>query len=357
MLSVFAVVGYFTKDFKTVTISYKGELYEITTRAETVAAAIEDAGIVIEDKDRVNYDLTCNLDDVDEVITVTKPIILTVTMANEVRIITTYSDNISGILSDNGIDINDPDVSVDVDNENTPGNDDWDGDTGDNDNVYNEVTPDEIIDVVIKSTKTVEESETLWFDTVYVNDSSLYKGEYEIVTEGQNGFIKRVYSVDYEDGVEVSRTLVSEVKTEPVNKVVAVGTKIYFTNSRGGNDSYTASYEMVATAYAPTPENWGYATASGNRARDGVVAVDTDVIPLGTKLYVKSNAEGVPDYGYCIAWDIGGAIQNMRIDLFMESESDCHEFGMRDVTVYVLEDQSIDVFSMRYFLDDFGKQM
>ena len=37
----------------------------------------------------------------------------------------------------------------------------------------------------------------------------------------------------------------------------------------------------------------------------------------------------------------------MRIDLFMESEYACYQFGSRSVTVYVLEDQSIDVFSLR----------
>ena len=147
--------------------------------------------------------------------------------------------------------------------------------------------------------------------------------------------------------MEISRELVSEVRTEPVNRVVAKGTKVYFTNSRGLSDSFTQQYEMRATAYAPTPENHGYATASGNRARDGVVAVDPDVIPLGTKLYVKSNVAGIPDYGYCIAWDVGGSIKDMRIDLFMESEYACYQFGSRSVTVYVLEDQSIDVFSLR----------
>jgi hypothetical protein len=37
----------------------------------------------------------------------------------------------------------------------------------------------------------------------------------------------------------------------------------------------------------------------------------------------------------------------MRVDLFMESEDDCNRFGIRDVTVYVLEDQSVDVFALR----------
>ena len=203
------------------------------------------------------------------------------------------------------------------------------------------------ITVVIVSTKEVEEKENIPYQTVYVEDASLYKGESEVAVEGQNGFVTRKYSVTYQDGVEVKRTLISEVKTEPVNKVVSVGTKVYFTNNRGFNDSFSIEYDMVATAYSPTPENWGYATASGNRAREGVVAVDRKVIPLGTKLYVKSNVPGIPDYGYCIAWDVGGAIKNMRIDLFMESEDDCNRFGKRDVTVYVLEDQTVDVFALR----------
>lgn len=210
-------------------------------------------------------------------------------------------------------------------------------------------------DIVIKSSSTEEVVEDIAFDTVYVEDNTLFKGESEVAVEGRNGHLKKIYDVKYEDGKEVSRTLVSQVRTEPVNKIIAVGTKVCFTDSRGGFGSYTYSYKMAATAYAPTPENWGYGTASGNRARDGVVAVDPRIIPLGTKLYVKSNVEGIPDYGYCIAWDVGGAIKNMRIDLFMESERDCYYFGLRDVTVYVLEDQSIDVFSMRNFLETFSK--
>ena len=88
------------------------------------------------------------------------------------------------------------------------------------------------ITVVIVSTKVVEEKFSVPFEKVYVEDSSLYKGESEIAVQGQNGSVTRKYSVKYEDGVEVSRELISEIKTEPINQVIAVGTKVYFTNNR-----------------------------------------------------------------------------------------------------------------------------
>ena len=327
-VSICLAVCFFTKDFRTVTVSVDGELLEITTKADTVSEAIKDAGIVLSGEDKVNVNLKSNLDDVDGVISVTRPITLHVTMAGQNKVIKTYTDKISDALEENGIQIGESDQIIGGVGDGTAN----DGDS---------------ITVVIVSTKVVEETFSVPYETIYVEDATLYKGESEISVQGQNGSVTRKYTVTFEDGVEVSRELLSEIKTEPVKQVIAVGTKVYFTNNRGFNDSYSKAFDMVATAYPPTPENWGYATASGNRARDGVVAVDTRVIPLGTRLYIKSNVPGIPDYGYCIAWDTGGAIKNMRVDLFMESEHDCEKFGMRDVTVYILEDQTIDVFALR----------
>ena len=326
-VSLCVAVGLFTKDFKTIAISANGKLYEITTRADTVGEAVKDAGITLSEEDKLNYDLTCSVDHIEGVITVTKPITLKVNMLDEEKIIKTYSDDVSSALLENGIDIKESDQILGSDN--------------------GKVSDGDEITVVISETKTVQETETLSFDTVYVEDNTMYEGDVAIVTEGKNGSITRTYSVDLEDGVEVRRTLVSEDRVDPVNKVIAKGTKVYFVSSRGLNVGFTKQFTMRATAYAPTPENFGYSTASGNRARDGVVAVDRNVIPLGTKLYVKSNVPGIADYGYCIAWDTGGNIKSDRIDLFMESEYACYLFGVRSVTVYVLEDQSIDVFSMR----------
>lgn len=92
---------------------------------------------------------------------------------------------------------------------------------------------------------------------------------------------------------------------------------------------YIAVYDMEATAYLPTDGDGYGITATGIPATYGVAAVDPAVIPLGSRLYI-------PGYGEAIAADTGGAIYGNRIDLCMESYSECMNFGRRYVTVYVL---------------------
>jgi 3D (Asp-Asp-Asp) domain-containing protein len=97
---------------------------------------------------------------------------------------------------------------------------------------------------------------------------------------------------------------------------------------------YVKKLTMEATAYEPGPTSngrWasGY-TACGYEAGYGVVAVDPDVIPLNTRLYIEG-------YGYAIAGDTGGAIKGNIIDLGFETVEECYEFGRRDVVVYVLD--------------------
>ena len=94
----------------------------------------------------------------------------------------------------------------------------------------------------------------------------------------------------------------------------------------GGGRAFT----MVATAYSNAGNGkWGSQTATGATCRRGIVAVDPRVIPMGTRLYVEG-------YGECVALDTGGAIKGMRIDLFMDRESECNRWGRRRVVVHVL---------------------
>ena len=58
--------------------------------------------------------------------------------------------------------------------------------------------------------------------------------------------------------------------------------------------------------------------------------MDPSVIPLGSRVYVVG-------YGYAIAEDTGGAIRGNIIDLYMDSYTDCINWGRRNVTVYILD--------------------
>jgi len=166
-------------------------------------------------------------------------------------------------------------------------------------------------------------------------DNNLPAGTKKTVQSGQDGQEEVTVKERYEDGVMVSQeTVKTEVIKSPVNQVTAVGTaKIA---SRGGDSfRYKSSLPMLATAYGPGPEDngqWaGGPTADGiHYVERGVAAVDPDVIPLGTRLYVEG-------YGFAIAADTGGAIKGNRIDLAFDTRWEALEFGMQDVVVYILE--------------------
>ena len=95
-------------------------------------------------------------------------------------------------------------------------------------------------------------------------------------------------------------------------------------------------WTLTATAYyafgsGGNDINGNGITATGLRARKGIVAVDPRIIPLGTKLFI-------PGYGEALAADTGGWIKNDRIDLCFESLEECFKFGRRKIRVYLVED-------------------
>jgi 3D (Asp-Asp-Asp) domain-containing protein len=90
-----------------------------------------------------------------------------------------------------------------------------------------------------------------------------------------------------------------------------------------------SALHMIATAYSAGCYGCNGITATGIRAGFGIIAVDPNVIPLGTRLFI-------PGYGRAIAGDTGGAIVGHRIDLGFDSDSEAMRWGSRPVTVYVL---------------------
>lgn len=119
--------------------------------------------------------------------------------------------------------------------------------------------------------------------------------------------------------------------TETSNEVNAednVNTKTV-AETEEASTSYKATYKMEATAYAgDTITATGVAPVRNSNGLS-TIAVDPSIIPLGSKVYI-------PGYGEAIAEDTGGAIKGHRIDLFLNSENECINWGRRNVTLYVL---------------------
>jgi 3D (Asp-Asp-Asp) domain-containing protein len=115
----------------------------------------------------------------------------------------------------------------------------------------------------------------------------------------------------------------------PANGIVTKDTLNYLRRSISEPSRFSRSLNMVATAYTRYDDGCGDYTYCGHYLHKGLVAVDPNVIPLGTRLFI-------PGYGYAIADDTGGAIKGTKIDLAFESLADAYQFGVQRVTVYIL---------------------
>lgn len=199
------------------------------------------------------------------------------------------------------------------------------------------------------------ETREIDFETKTIPSADMYIGEEEIVTKGEKGEKKVFYTEKYVDGELVETVFSKEtVIKEPVTEIKKVGTKKQETLSSYKNTSepiselkapsdlkldengipvdYAYCVSAKATAYTGDPE-----TASGRKPMPGHIAVDPEEFPYGTELYVVS-ADGSYVYGYCVAADTGGFVKrgNTDIDLYMDNEDMCYDWGNRNVKIYVL---------------------
>lgn len=191
--------------------------------------------------------------------------------------------------------------------------------------------------------KTESTKEKIAYDTVKKNSDKVELGETKVKTKGKDGEKIVTREVKYIDGKKSSDKVVAEKRIkEPVDKVVLVGTKGAatsggagtFTDSNGVTVAYSQMLTGSGTAYtAPA----GAGTATGVPAYHGGVAVNPNIIPYGSKLYIVST-DGSFVYGYATAVDTGGALMDGSaiVDCFYNTYDECVNFGRRDVNVYVI---------------------
>lgn len=170
-----------------------------------------------------------------------------------------------------------------------------------------------IISVTVVSAVIEFEDTPLPFRTIYRDDPSLPQGEYAVVREGVDGFVRREYAVAYENGEEVGRELLAEAVVAPTHRIVAQGTAavaaaVAAPVASEGDPQCARTLSVWATWYTAASAGGYGRTATGTTVRKGTVAVDPRVIPLGTGMYI-------PGYGYGTAEDTGGAVIGNIIDL------------------------------------------
>ncbi len=228
--------------------------------------------------------------------------------------------------------------------------------------------------IVIQRVQVKEEKETqdIEYGTQYVTSRELAEGKTQLLSAGLKGEKELCYRATYVDGELESRELLSErVKSEPVKQIVMRGTglptaapKLEFiddgsgatpdptptggkkpsvsvsaqegvlTDPWGNEVSYSKAITGTCTAYCIP----GGTTSIGLEAVRGVIAVDPEIIPYGTRMYVAS-PDGKIIYGYGVAGDTGGACMAGEIiaDLCYDTVEECSIIGRREMVLYILQ--------------------
>ncbi|MFA9397317.1 MAG: 3D domain-containing protein [Clostridiaceae bacterium] len=307
---------------KTIVINIDGKEKQVVSFRGTVTEVLEDNKVILSPKDKTTPELDSEIEDGDMIKIKTAINVEVQVDGNDLKI-QSAEDNVGDMLLAEEIEIRQDDkITSDIA---TP--------------LYDGI----VINITRVDTKIVEETEPISYATIVKSDDTMVRDTTKVTQEGVEGEKQITHSLVYEDGEVVTDTIISEETIkDPVDEIVMKGTLgVLNVASRGGALYYNDSFTVKATAYTAAscgkdPSSAGYGrTATGTYAnRDessySTVAVDPNVIPYGTKLYIEG-------YGLAIAEDTGGAINGNRLDLYYNSLSDCYSWGVRYVKIYILK--------------------
>ena len=289
---------------------------------DTVETALKDSKTVLDDNDLVSPGLTAAILE-DTSVVVTRRYGVKVTADGSTKDVTILAGDAASAVKAAGVTLGEEDfLSVDADTPVTEGM---------------EIS----VSRVTYETKTTEE--VIDYKTVEKEDNTLYKGRTQVETEGSEGLREIKTQYKYIDGkLAETKVLSKTVTKEPVDRVVRVGTKSAVSHAtvtggtvydQNGNPvKYTKMIAGRCSAYTG-----GGICSTGLPAAVGRVAVNPNIIPYGTKLFICS-PDGSIVYGYAVAADTGGGCMNGIIlaDLYMDTLDECRYFGSRTMNVYIL---------------------
>ena len=330
VLSSGAGYGVFSWLEKDVVINDNGSVISFRTMKNTFGEALDQLGIEVAEYDYVSASADTKLQTAkSNELYIKRAVPVYITADNKRTEVMTYRDTVEEMFEDSPV---------------KPGSNDRLAGAS----MEDRITSGMELRIIRVSEDYVSETEEIPFVVHRRPNKMMDEGTERVYQEGREGVLQKVYKVVSEDGVQVTKQLVSEtILQNPVNMIIEYGTVLNFRTSRGEVVRYSKVLDMKATAYTASLKDTGKApdhplfgiTATGMKARKGVIAVDPKVIPLYTKLYVEILDKNTPDYGFCIAGDVGSAIKGNKIDLYYDSQEYVDRFGVKKVRVYILNDQ------------------
>lgn len=188
------------------------------------------------------------------------------------------------------------------------------------------------------------ETQAIPHEVAYEETSTMRAGASVVVSRGSDG-ARQIRTVNkYVDGQLVDTDVQEEIVAQPVTEQIMVGTSNMVSqmaapagitlDENGVPTQYSSVITGSATAYSARE---GAGTASGMRAAVGRVAVNPNLIPYGTRLFIRT-MDGSYVYGYAVAADTGSALMSGHaiVDLFFDTYEESCQFGRRNVEIYVL---------------------
>ncbi len=276
------------------TIVEDGHSVAFKSARPTVAMALRDAGIRLGPADDVFPALTSSLS-AGVVVTVDHAAAVTVRLGTTNNVIYTHQKLLKDALAEAGLNLGPEDrVEPPVDTE-----------------VRNGMTAR----LVRVAGRSLIERQDVPRKTVFKPDEGLQGAQSRIV-QGRDGSHVNEYRITIEDGVETEKKLTREYfDPEPVDTVIFyAASSVRATGLQPDNfqvikiDHLYATWYNASSSGRPNTDPHYAITATGVPVTKGIVAVDPNVIPLGTRLYV-------PGYGFAVAGDTGGGIVGDMIDL------------------------------------------
>jgi len=144
--------------------------------------------------------------------------------------------------------------------------------------------------------------ENIPFDTKYITDSNLWRGQSSVKEAGKSGKQRVTYKIVEKNGIEIDREILEqEVLEEPKTKVVYQGTKVMVASRGGGGDGQLAwpLRGRITSGYGG--RRLGYHTGMDI---DGVTG--DQVFAAGSGIVISAGWAG--NYGYCIDIDHGDGL-------------------------------------------------
>lgn len=307
---------------KNITVFVDGEQIDLVTYQKTFEDALRKADIEIALNDKIDKDLSSKVVN-NDAITINHAVTIKVFVDNKELNISSSEKNIASMLNTEKIALSSNDTVYPL--------------------IENKLSKGMNVIITRVKTETIQEKKPIDFKTVIKDDKDKLKSQSSVIQTGIRGEKSITFNVTYENGKEINRKVVKEmVVKEPQHKIIAQGTQSPITISRGSssktlNASTTSTSKTInvkATAYCAVDGNDAY-TSSGRKAVRNpsgysTIAVDPNVIPLGTRLYVDG-------YGYAIAADKGCGVKGKFIDVFFNTSEEANNWGVRYLSVKILD--------------------